>query len=124
MSYIPKILTITEEIIKTLEDDNFFIDFEISDTTYAKNRIADELTKKFLIDGFDGEEEGFFSEDEFDVILREIAAENFLRVLQKKGLVDSYEDENTEETFFLTEKGKEELNNPDGEEALNIFSDD
>ncbi len=31
--------------------------------------------------------------------------------LKNKGYINSYEDENTEETFFLTEDGKEMLKN-------------
>jgi len=123
MGYLPKIETITEEIIQTLIEDEFFKDFEIEDYSYARKRIAEELTNKFLINGLD-EENGIFSEDEFDKILKEIAAEDVLRSLQKRGLINSYEDENTEEIFFLTEKGREEMKNIDDTDALNIFSDE
>ncbi len=123
MGYLPKIETITEEIIQTLIEDEFFNDFEIEDYSYARKRIAEELTNKFLIDGLD-EENGIFSEDEFDKLLKEIAAEDVLRSLQKRGLINSYEDENTEEIFFLTEKGREEMKNVDDTDALNIFSDE
>ncbi len=123
MGYLPKIETITEEIIQTLIEDEFFKDFEIEDYSYARKRIAEELTNKFLIDGLD-EENGIFSEDEFDKLLKEIAAEDVLRSLQKRGLINSYEDENTEEIFFLTEKGREEMKNVDDTDALNIFSDE
>jgi|GEM_PF-3832719 hypothetical protein len=123
MGYLPKIETITEEIIQTLIEDEFFKDFEIEDYSYARKRIAEELTNKFLINGLD-EENGIFSEDEFDKILKEIAAEDVLRSLQKRGLINSYEDENTEEIFFLTEKGREEMKNVDDTDALNIFSDE
>lgn len=123
MSFLPKIEEFTEEIIQTLVDDKFFEDFEIHDQTYARKRLSEELTKKFLINGLEDEGDGIFTEDEFDVILKEIAAESVLRDLQKRGYVNSYEDEYTEETFFLTELGKEELNKPDGEDVLNIFTD-
>lgn len=123
MGYLPKIETITEEIIQTLIEDEFFKDFEIEDYSYARKRIAEELTNKFLINGLD-EENGIFSDDEFDKILKEIAAEDVLRSLQKRGLINSYEDENTEEIFFLTEKGREEMKNVDDTDALNIFSDE
>ena len=123
MGYLPKIETITEEIIQTLIEDEFFKDFEIEDYSYARKRIAEELTNKFLINGLD-EENGIFSDDEFDRILKEIAAEDVLRSLQKRGLINSYEDENTEEIFFLTEKGREEMKNVDDTDALNIFSDE
>ena len=123
MSYLPKIETITEEIIQTLVEDEFFKDFEIEDYSYARKRFAEELTKKFLVNGLD-EENGIFNEDEFDTILKEIAAEDVLRSLQKKGFINSYEDEGVEEIFFLTEKGREEMKNINDDDALNIFSDE
>lgn len=123
MGYIPRIEKLTEEIIATLVEEKFFEDYEIKDFSFARKRISEELTRKFLIDGLDDEYE-VFTEDEFDTILKEVAAENVLRDLQKKGWVNSYEDENTEETFFLTEQGREELKKPSGEDILNIFLDD
>jgi hypothetical protein len=112
MAYIPKVIDLTNEIIQTLIEEEFFKDFEIEDFSYAEKRFSEELTKKFLINGLD-RETAIFSEEEFDKILREIAAEDVLRSLQKKGLINSYEDDNTEETFFLTEKGRQELKKPD-----------
>lgn len=123
MSYLPKIEAIAEDIIQTLIEDDFFKDFEIEDYSYARKRFSEELTNKFLINGLD-EENGIFSEDEFDRILKEIAAEDVLRSLQKKGLINSYEDEGVEEIFFLTEKGREEMKNVDNDDALNIFADE
>jgi predicted transcriptional regulator len=38
--------------------------------------------------------------------LREIVAGSILMELQEKGIVDSIEDENNEERFFLTDLGK------------------
>lgn len=111
MSYLPKIQEITNDIIETLVEDDFFVDFEIESPDYAIKRFSDELTKKFLENGLDNEDESIFSEEEFDQILKEIIAEDLLRNLQKKGLLNSYEDDNTEELFFLTEKGREELEN-------------
>jgi predicted transcriptional regulator len=46
-------------------------------------------------------------------MLREIAAGTVLFELKKSGLVDSYEDDTTEEMFFLTEKGKQFLKDPE-----------
>lgn len=126
MTYLPKIQEITEGIIATLVDDNYFIDFEISSQDYARKRISDELTLKFLENGLNNGEYGYLSEDEFDVILKEIVAEDLLRSLQKKGLLNSYEDDNTEEVFFLTTLGKEEIVNLEDIEdikALRVFLD-
>jgi len=109
MSYLPKIEKIAQELINTLIEDEFFEDFEIVDSTYAKKRFCDDLTTKFIAGGIDFDEDDIFTEDELDAILRDIIAENTLRSLEKSGFINSYEDETVEETFFLTEKGKAEL---------------
>lgn len=126
MGYLPKIEKIADEIMQALIEDKFFEDFEIEDQTYARKRICEELTNKFLIDGLEDEVFGVFSDDEFDKILKEIVAEDMLRSLQKKGLINSYEDDGVEEIFFLTEKGKEEMQKgkDDDSDILNIFTDD
>jgi hypothetical protein len=54
----------------------------------------DEITDEFL------------TEEELDQYLREIVAGSLLYELKEKGLMNSYEDEDTEETFFLTDEGK------------------
>lgn len=126
MAYLPKIENIANEIIQTLIEDKFFEDFEIEDYSYTKKRFCEELTTKFLLNGLENEDVGIFNEDEFDKILKEIVAEDMLRGLQKKGLINSYEDDNTEEVFFLTEKGREEIQKKSDDETdvLNIFVDD
>ena len=43
------------------------------------------------------------------IYLKEIIAGTLLNELKNKGLVNSYEDDDTEETFFLTDEGKEHL---------------
>jgi hypothetical protein len=126
MSYLPKIQEITEEIIASLVDDDYFTEFEISSEDYARKRISDELTRKFLENGLDNEDEGYFSEEEFDTILKEIIAEDVLRSLQKNGLIDSYEDDETEEMFFLTDLGKNQVNEMENIEdikGLSVFLD-
>ena len=126
MAYLPKIENIANEIIQTLIEDKFFEDFEIEDYSYTKKRFCEELTTKFLLNGLENEDIGIFNEDEFDKILKEIVAEDMLRGLQKTGLINSYEDDNTEEVFFLTEKGREEMQKKldDENDILNIFVDD
>ncbi len=126
MGYLPKIEKIADEIIQTLIEDDFFIDFEIEDQTYTRKRFCDELTAKFLLNGLEDENIGIFTEDEFDKILKEVVAEDMLRGLQKKGFINSYEDEGVEEVFFLTDKGREEMakRSDDENDVLNIFSED
>lgn len=108
--YQPEVIDATEKFIMALEESYFFIDYDIEDKTFAKTYMLDVFTSKF-IDGkldFDG---GVFNENEFETILKEIAAGSLLYQLKEKGLINSYEDENTEETFFLTEEGKKYLKN-------------
>jgi DNA-binding MarR family transcriptional regulator len=50
-----------------------------------------------------------FNEEEFEVILKELIAGSVLYDLKKKGYVESYEDETTDEMIFLTKKGKKYL---------------
>jgi len=52
------------------------------------------------------DDEFLWTEDEFEVILQKIIVGSILYELKENGVLNSYEDENTEETFFLTEKGK------------------
>ena len=117
MSFLPKIVEISNEIIEVLIEDKFFVDFEIEDMTYAKKRFCEELTTKFVNGELD-ESEYIFSDDEYDIILNEIVAEDILRSLQKQGYVNSYEDDNTEEVFFLTDEGKITLDKTDDTDKL------
>ncbi len=109
--YQPIVIERTKEIIETLVETNFFFDYEIEVTDFAKNHISDMLTEKFINGDTDLTEDEIFSEDEFETLLREIVAGTILNELKTKGLVNSYEDDNTEEMFFLTEKGKKVLKN-------------
>ena len=109
--YQPIVIERTNEIIETLVETNFFLDYEIEVTDFAKNHISNMLTEKFINGDTDLTEDEIFTEDEFDSLLREIVAGTILNELKTKGLVNSYEDDNTEEMFFLTEKGKKVLKN-------------
>lgn len=108
--YQPIVLETAEEILQSLIETEFFIDYEIEDTSYAKEYLCDVLTEKYIINGLDLEM-GIFTEEEFNVILKEIAAGSVLKSLKEKGYINSYGDDNTEEMFFLTEEGKEYLKN-------------
>ena len=109
MTPIPQIQEITDLIMEVLVTDGFFTEYEIENQDYARKRFSEELTTKFLINGLD-EDGDYFTEDEYNQILGEIIAEDVLRNLQSKGYLQSYEDENTEEVFFLTDRGKDKLN--------------
>jgi hypothetical protein len=105
--YQPIVIEKANEIIESL--DGFFKDYEIESLDFARKYICDKLTSKFIDGNLDFDEElpiFLFDDEEFEVILRELVAGSVLYDLKEQGLVDSYQDENTEEMFFLTKKGK------------------
>jgi len=109
--YQPIVIEKTTEILCILEESNFFKDYEIENFDFAIKYLNDKLTEKFILGKLDEENDDIFEEEEFNVILREIIAGTILTELKHKGLVNSYEDDNTEELFFLTQKGKKMLKN-------------
>jgi len=97
-------------ILDSLSD--FFEEYEIESLDFAKKYLCDKLTDKFILGELNEEEEDtlfLFTEEEFEVILKELIAGSVLYELKQKGYVESYEDETTEEMFFLTKKGKKFL---------------
>ena len=109
--YQPIVIEKTTEILFILEETNFFKDYEIENFDFTIKYLNDKLTEKFILGELDEESDDIFEEEEFDVILREIVAGSILTELKHKGIVNSYEDDNTEELFFLTKKGKNMLKN-------------
>ena len=111
--YQPIVIQKTQEIITILKETNFFTDYEIENLTFTENYLKDKLTEKFILGELDMSDDpnfDVFNDDEFDEIIRCIVAGSILYDLKTKGYVNSYEDENTEETFFLTEEGNFKLN--------------
>jgi hypothetical protein len=107
--YQPIIIERVREMIEILTETHFFSDYELENTEFAETYLLDKLTEKFISGEYDMEEDEFFEEEEFETVLREIVAGTILYDLKKKGFVESYDDEITEELFFLTEKGKKLL---------------
>jgi hypothetical protein len=110
--YQPIVIEMTNDIITDLTESEFFTDYEIQSTVFAEKYLLDKLTEKFILGELEDDEDeflGVFNDDEFDVVLREIVAGSVLYELKEKGLVDSYEDDSTEEMFFLTEEGKKHM---------------
>jgi hypothetical protein len=107
--YQPIVIEETENLIEGLRESKFFEDYEIEDLTFVREHLLEIMTQKFIDGSLDEEFEELFSEDEFTKILQELVAGSLLYEMKEKGFVNSYEDENTEETFFLTEKGKDYL---------------
>lgn len=115
--YQPIVIEMANEIITDLTESEFFADYEIQSTVFAEKYLLDKLTDKFILGELENEDDeflGVFNDEEFEVVLREIVAGSVLYELKEKGLVDSYEDDTTEEMFFLTKKGKRVMKKKDG----------
>jgi hypothetical protein len=117
--YQPSVLIKTEDFILALEESLFFEDYEITDYSYARKYLNDYLTQKF-IDGELDDDNFDISEEEFEKILQNIAAGSLLESLVNMGYLDSIEDVNNEEMFFLTDLGKKELKNLSGDNSTNL----
>jgi hypothetical protein len=113
MSYQPIVIEKANEIISVLEESNFFNEFELESTDFAFDYLCDKITKLFILGEVDLSEDNLFNEAEFEQCLQEIVAGTILYELKEKGLVNSYSDDVTEEIFFLTEKGKNLLDEKD-----------
>jgi hypothetical protein len=107
--YQPSVIEKANELIEILIEERFFEDYEIDNYDFATNYLKDKLTDKFILGTLESEDDDVFTEEEYELILREIVAGSVLYELKEKGLVDSYEDEETEEMFFLTKEGKKLL---------------
>ncbi len=114
--YQPIVIEESENLLMGLVESKFFEDYEITDLTYAKGYILEVMNEKYIAGLLGEETEEIFTEDEFTKILQEIVAGTVLHELKQGGYVNSYEDDTTEEMFFLTEKGKEYLKNNKTEE--------
>jgi hypothetical protein len=93
----------TQEIIKILTEDGFFETLEIcTSTAFAEKYLNQVLTDK-LINGLPLD---LGDEREMDEHLDKIIGGSVCYDLKQKGFLDSYEDEDTPETFFVTEQGR------------------
>lgn len=107
--YQPIVIEETENIIEGLIASEFFNDYQIDDVSYARGYLLDKMTEKYISGQLTDDESELFTEEEFTQMLKEIVAGTVLDDLKKKGYLDSYEDDNTEEMFFLTKEGKDYL---------------
>ena len=111
--YQPIVLEYVENLILGLEDGNFFEDYEIEDLTFVREHLSEKFTEKFIEGTLEESFEEIFDEDEFQMLLKELVAGSILYELKEKKFVNSVEDINGEEVFFLTEDGKTFLNTLD-----------
>lgn len=116
--YQPIVIEETEYFIEGLKEANFFEDYDIKDLTFVRTHLLDIFTEKFINGLLNDDELELFTEEEFDKLLKELVAGSILFELKEKGYVDSYEDENTEEMFFLTDEGKKHVKNVKSDDEL------
>lgn len=116
--YQPIVIEKTNEILNTLHESNFFNDFHIKDTTFAAKYLSNILTEKFIQGKLDLNFEEIFEENEFEGMLKEIIVGCTLNELKYSGFIESYEDDQTEEKFFLTQKGIEFMKNAQNKNGL------
>ena len=107
--YQPIVIEGSENLIQSLIESEFFNDYEITDLTYAREYVLDKMTEKYISGQLMEDETELFTEEEFTQMLKEIVAGTILHDLKQNGYLDSYEDDETEEVFFLTEEGKQFL---------------
>jgi hypothetical protein len=113
MSYQPIVIEKSNEIIQILRESDFFVDYGIESEEFTHNFLCEKLTVKFIegkLSDDDDDDEPIFTEEEMDSFLNQIIIGSLLDELQGKGIVDSILDENSQERFFLTDKGKEVAN--------------
>lgn len=111
--YQPIVIEETNNFIEGLSESGFFEDYQIVDLTFTNQHLLDLMTEKFITGELDGEDNELFTEDEFTKLLQELVAGSILYELKLKGYINSYEDDKTGETFFMTEDGKKLLKDMD-----------
>jgi DNA-binding transcriptional regulator YhcF (GntR family) len=104
--YQPIVIEKSLEIINSLNEAGFFIEMKVESKDFAYHHLCKKLTTKFIEGKLHGDDE-VFTVEEMEKILNEIIVGTVLMELENEGLVNSIEDENNEQVFFLTEKGKE-----------------
>ena len=92
--------------MKSLEEDGFFKEYDIVDIEPAKSVLCDSLTEKF-ISGDLNDGSANYDDNEFEKIMNLMIVSCLLEGIKHKGYIDSFPDENGEEMYFTTEKGKQ-----------------
>jgi hypothetical protein len=116
--YQPIVIEETDYFIEGLVESGFFEDYDIKDLTFVRTHLLNIFTEKFINGLLNDDDAELFGEEEFDTLLKELVAGSILFELKEKGFVDSYEDEDTEEMFFLTDEGKKYVKNVNPDEEL------
>ena len=117
--YQPEIIEKVDTFINILSKDDFFKDCRIKDLSFTRNYLLDEFTELFIeIGSF--EISDLFETEKFDMWIKSIVVGSLLYELKEKGLIGSYKDDDTEETFFLTDNGKNFLKKKEKEKRIVI----
>lgn len=101
MSYPKKVTTYTDNLIKILSEE---LDPEYNNENFLailQDRLNDKSVSEFIKSG-----DVIIPENEFDDCFSMSIIEYTVMNMVDDGIVNYVEDENGEETFFLTEKGK------------------
>ena len=106
MSYQPIVIDEAINLMMVLEETQFFDEYEIKTREFAMEYLCQRLTDKFIL-GTLTSDGANFTEDEMEGHLREIIVGSIMLDLKDIGIVDSIEDIDDDEVFFLTEKGKQ-----------------
>ena len=117
--YQPEIIEKVDTFINILSKDDFFKDCRIKDLSFTRNYLLDEFTELFIeIGSF--EISDLIETEKFDMWIKSIVVGSLLYELKEKGLIGSYKDDDTEETFFLTDNGKNFLKKKEKEKRIVI----
>jgi hypothetical protein len=108
--YQPIIIENAQKFIDALEESNFFEDYGLDSTDYAFNFLCEKLNEKYIKNNFSFNGIEKLTSKEFTQYLQQILSGSILETLKEKGFVESYEDENTEKIYFLTDLGKQVAN--------------
>lgn len=112
--YSPQVIEYTQKAIDSLSEKDEMLEGNFFEIETPQNPelgkeilyglIADKATENFL----QREDQSLhLDEDQFYEVFNDVILHVSLDNLKNKGLINSYEDENGEELYFLTETGKQ-----------------
>lgn len=104
-TYQPSVILLCDKMMTILEESGFFAEHEIKDTAPAREVLCDSLTEKFIA-GEMSEDCANYNDGEFGKILNLMVISCLLENLKTEGLINSFTDQNGEEKYFPTKKGK------------------
>lgn len=110
--YQPIVIESCEAMLENLSVGRFFEEYEIKNLTFAREKLLSSINEKYveeLISSVENDSDQWFTDVEWVQILREIVAGSVLYDLRDKGYVESFDDGENEEVFFLTDEGRKEL---------------